>query len=276
MFFIFIKKLKLLLIINVFIVKQFYYKNCSFVKSKINNNISNKKYYLFNSNKFNYLKKNFNKINYIKALDIRYSFSFKYKIVKIEYNIGFYDEEENLISPFEISLYSNMSIVCNIEIEYNKINIDSLANIKNNKYFNCIEFFNINERITLGIKAYNIDDNHLFNYMSLFKNNFFDYNIIKFNIDVKFNSLIINNQFNLLLKNINNNNNKFNGSYKLKNSYINYPLYSLKRNSNMEENFWKFKNIFGDYFCYCKGKKCLELKIIQECKFKFYVNKYYR
>jgi hypothetical protein len=72
--------------------------------------------------------------------------------VKLEYCIGLYDEEENLISPTDISLYYNISLFCNIIIEYYNISIDSLANIKTNKYFNCIEYYNLNEKITFGVK----------------------------------------------------------------------------------------------------------------------------
>ena len=273
MIFVLIKCLKLkLLIINLFIANQLYYKNNLIVKSKSyrNSNLNIKFNNLFN-NKFIYLKKMVNKINYLKIIDIRYWYSFKYEIVKIEYNIGLYDEEENLISPSDISYYSNISILCNIEILYYNISsIDSLANIKSNKYFNCIEFFNMNERITLGIKIYNIYDNNIYNYILLFTDEFIKYNIIEFNLDGKFNSIIINNEFNLLLKNINNN--KFNESFKLKSSYIHYPINSLKRNCNLEESVWKFENIFGIYFCFCKGKKCLESNIIQQCKFNFYIN----
>ena len=190
-------------------------------------------------------------------------------MVKAEYNIGIFNEEKNLISPADVSLYYNISLLCNIIIEYNNISIDSLANIKRNKYFNCIEFYNINEKIALGIKIYNIVTNNINHYMLLFKNNIFNYNIIKFDNDKIFNFLIINNKFNSILKNINNK--KLKENFKLKNSYIKCPLYSLKRNCNIQKN-WKFENIFGEYFCFCKGKKCLDSNIDQLCKFNFYIN----
>lgn len=169
MIIILIKCLKLLLlIINLYIANQFYYKSNKIVKSENykNSNLNDENKNLFN-NKFIYLKKMFNKINNLKIKDIRYWYSYKYKIVKIEFNIGLYDEEENLIPPSDISLYSNISILCNIEILYYDISIDSLANIKSNKYFNCIEFFNMNERIKLGIKIYSIYDNNIYNYFLL-------------------------------------------------------------------------------------------------------------
>ena len=128
----------------------------------------------------------------------------------------------------------------------------------------------MNERIKLGIKIYSIYDNNIYNYFLLFTDEFIKYNIIELNFDRKFNSLVINNEFNLLLKAVNNN--KLKESYKLKSSYIHYPINSLKRNCNLEEIDWKFENIFGIYFCFCKGKKCLESNIIQQCKFNFYIN----
>jgi hypothetical protein len=265
----FIKNLKLLILINILIVNNFYYKDYLIIRIKNNNNIKNKNYKVFN-NDFNYLKKMFNKINNLKVVDVRYSYSFKYNIMKIEYSIGLYDEEDNLILPNDISLYYNYSLICNIMNEYYNISIDSLANIKNNKYFNCIEFNNLNERITLGIKIYNILKNNINNYILLFTDDFFNYNIMKYNFDNIFNSIIINEKFNSILKKINNK--IFKENYKLKNSYIQYPLYSLKRNSNLQNNFWVFENIFGEYFCFCKGQKCLDSKISQHCKFNFYVN----
>ena len=205
-----------------------------------------------------------NLINDLKIIDARYCYSFKYNIVKLDYSIGFYDEEENLISPTDISLYYNKSILCNILIEYN-INIDSLANIKSNKYFNCVEFYKMNEEIAVGIKIYNIAENNINNYILLFTNKFLNYNIIYFNVDKIFNFLIINNKFNSNLKKINNKN------FKLKNSYIQYPLNSLKRNCKLQNSFWKFENIFGEYFCFCKAQKCLNSNIDQFCKYNFYI-----
>ena len=274
MIFVLIKGFNLIIIINIIIINKFYKKNNSIVKSKSykNNNLNNENYNLFNNefNKFNYLKKMVNKINYLKVIDINYCYSFRNEIVKIEYNFGLFDEKENLILPSDISLFYNISIFCNLKIVYYDMSIDSLANIKRNKYFNCIEFFNINERVTIGIKIYNINDNYIYNHISLFTDEFIDYNKVKFNIDQKFSSLIINNEFNLLLKNVNNK--SINESYKLKNSYILNPKFCLKRNCILEENYWKFENIFGIYFCFCKGKKCIESNNEQIYKFNFYIN----
>ena len=73
---------------------------------------------------------------------------------------------------------------------------------------------------------------------------------------------MINNKFNSNLKKINNKN------FKLKNSYIQYPLNSLKRNCKLQI---LFENIFGEYFCFCKAQNCLNSNIDQFCKYNFYI-----
>jgi hypothetical protein len=94
----------------------------------------------------------------------------------------------------------------------------------------------------------------------------FNYNIIKFNKGYKFDYLIINNEY-LSLKNVNNNE-----AYKLKKSYILYPLLSIKRSHLQKESKWAFENIMNNYFCFCKGQKCIESFNNQDCKFFFYVH----
>ena len=50
-----------------------------------------------------------------------------------------------------MSLYNNLHIICHFNKNKNYSYIESLANINNNKYYKCIEFFNINDRFKLGI-----------------------------------------------------------------------------------------------------------------------------
>ena len=259
------KQLKLFLIIFIIII--FYFKKAYFVKLKKNYEID-KQNNIFNNLlfKFNKLNQRANTIYYFKVINIKYYYSFKYKIAKIEYNIGCYDEKENLIFPSDISLYYNISLLCNIEIKSYNISIDSLSGVKKNRYFNCMEFININEKVNFGVKIYDINKKIEYIYINLFEDTLFNYNIIKFNDDYKFDYLIINNEYSSL---INKNNN---GNYKLKNSYILYPLFSLKRNHLQIETNWKFENIMNNYFCFCKGQKCIESFDNQDCKFFFYVH----
>ena len=267
-----------LILLNVFIIAILYHWNDFLViKSKIHHILSNENSNLFNNRnnktiyEFNYLKKMDNKTNYFQIEDAKYFFSFKYKMVKIEYNIYFYDEKKNFISPSDFTLFSNISLLCNIKIIYNNISIDSLASIKENKYFNCIEYFNLNENITIGIKLYNIYKNLRYKYTLLFTDNIFNYMKIEFNNDKIFDSLIINYGYNSLIQNIINNK-KLNNSVKLKKSYIKYPLHCLKRENSLKDNYWKFENILGDYFCFGKEQKILNLDCAQACKYNFYIN----
>jgi len=280
MIYLFIKCIKLLLLLYSSILYIFYNHNDTFVKSKniYKNYKNNGNFNLFNKALYkvnNCLKQEVNSIYYFKLENIYYYYSFKHKKVKFEYNISLYDENLTLISPPDISLYYNISLICNIEIIYNNISIDSLyslSSIKDNKYFNCIEFFNFNESIKIGIKFYNIYNNFSYNYISLFDDNFFNFNNIKFNFDELFDYLIINNDYNSLLENIYNNK-QLNDRDKLKKSYIQYPLYSLKRKYHLTENYWKFENILNEYFCFCKGSKCLDYSNIEQyCKFSLYLN----
>ena len=268
------KKFFKFFLLSIIIINLFYNLKDSFVKSKIYFIVNNNNFNIFNNgnNKtlFNELKHIINTNYYFKIEDIRYFFSFKHKMVKFEYNISFYDEKQNFIPPSDIALYSNISLLCNIEILYNNISIDSMANIKENKYFNCIEYFNLNESIRIGIKIYNIYENIKFNYTLLLTDNFTNYMKISFIIDKMFDSLIINYEHNSLIQNINNN--KYKDTAKLKKSYIQYPLHSLKRKFNLNDNHWKFENIRGDYFCFGKGQKRLYLNIPQFCKYNFYIN----
>ena len=66
-------------------------------------------------------------------------------------------------------------------------------------------------------------------------------------------------------------NTKLNNSLKLKESYIQKPIYSTKSNID-KKNEWIFSNIYNEYFCFCKGKKCLFYEVPQKCKYYFYLN----
>jgi hypothetical protein len=124
--------------------------------------------------------------------------------------------------------------------------------------------------VKLGFKVYDIINNKEYSYINVITDAD-NYNIIKFKRDYIFDYLIINNIYLYsLLKNVNNK--KLNENFKLKKSYIQYPIYSLKRNCFQKENIWMFENIMNNYFCFCKGQKCIKSKINQNCKFFFYVH----
>ena len=158
-----------------------------------------------------------------------------------------------------------MHLICFFNI--NEINITSLAGIENDKYFKCIEFFNSNENIQIGFFIYKKKKKKIlvnlthFIHQNMFnsihdKNGIFD--ISKTNCYIS------------LLPQYEKTNNKVD-TKKLKKLYVRKPIFSLKRNFNKIENQWNFANLFNDYFCFCKGSDCLNIKIPQACKYNFYL-----
>jgi hypothetical protein len=259
-----IKIIEILFIILFFIsingIKIFRKANQNNLK---NFNCSNK-YFLFNF---------FNKTNikniYFNFTCVNYYYSFHFNLIKIEYNIGFYNKN-NLLLPSNFSLLKKMNIICNIRIGNNKY-IDSIANIKNNKFFQCNEFFNINEKIRFGIKICFINEEKKEEFQNFyFSTNQQNYKILKYKNDNIFNPLFIYHEYNSIFKNFKVP--KLNETFKFKKLYINFPLYSLKRNIDINEDEWIFENIFNHYFCFCKGINCFISKISQNCKYYFYLN----
>ena len=223
--------------------------------------------YLNYINKLYHLK--FTKNIFFSLFDVKYSFSFKFKKVKIEYFIGIYNENNQLISPSEFMLYEDIRLICHMDIIKKYININSLANIYNNKYFSCIEYFNIYEKIDFGIKFYQNKEIKTYYKVVLFKDKILNYNNLLNKSDNIFDSLYNNNEYINIMKRINNI--KYNNILKLKSFYIQHPNYMLKRNSFYNKTSeWIFKNIYNNFFCFCKGIDCLNIEIPQICKYYFY------
>ena len=135
-----------------------------FLKSDLNNYIIilnyiiNTKIYQSDFYNDNFISKKKNSIrntniNY-NITNLEYSFSFKYNLIKIKYDIIFYDENRALIKPSDLSLYYNLHILCQIEIIKTGEIIYSIGNIYENKNFYCTEYNKIDESITYGIKIY--------------------------------------------------------------------------------------------------------------------------
>ena len=60
-------------------------------------------------------------------------------------------------------------------------------------------------------------------------------------------------------------------------SYIQSPLGLLKRDIGQFTGKWYFKNIYDNYFCFCKGRSCINIKTFnknefQSCKYYFYLS----
>ncbi len=241
------------------------------------NNTKNISIFLNKFNLYNNICSFDNSNKYINITDIKYLFSFKFNIVEIEYKFGFYKEYDNkLILPSEL-LNKNLNLVCFFQILNNNISLYSLSNIYENKYFRCVEYYKINEKINLGIKMYKIKENNdkYFienkNMISYFFNNKnINYNEMIYKNNSIFDPYILTDKYNKIVKKMNDY--RYNKSFKLKKSYIRYPYFLLKRISIIKENIWSYLKIYNNYYCFCKGFDCLYRKISQKCKYYFNLN----
>ena len=252
----------LLLYIIIIYLKDYLFYNLKLIKNRTikKNFIPSNKYYI-NTLLDNYI---FFNVTYLK-----YSYSLKFNIAQIEYNITFYDGNDNIIFPSDLFLFNNFRIFCYIHITNTNYTINSFANIYN-KYFTCIEFFNLNEIIFFGIKVYH--NKETINYSNFCFNleNDFNYNHFIYENHNLFDPLLINDEYNFLANNINDK--IINETLKLKKSYFQYPYCILKRNAVINNNKWIFKNIYNHHFCFCSGLHCLNSSVNEKCKFSFYLN----
>ena len=209
-------------------------------------------------------------------MKLKIIYSLKFQMVKIEYKITLYDNNKNLLLPSDLSLYYNMNVICHIKIINSNICINTFANIYQNKYFQCIEYYKINEKVIFGIILYlNNDDNKdIIKYFTIY---YFSKKIFNFYKKKKiykdneiFDPLIVNNKYKSIINKINDY--KINETLKLKKSYIRYPYSILKRNVIIKEGIWEFRNIYNHYFCFCKGFNCSTSIISQNCKYFFFLS----
>ncbi len=114
---------------------------------KLNNLVPLKKYLLFQ-----YPNKNITRLEYFNISNLDYNYSLIYNFVKIEFKVGFYDDNKILVNPSFLTLYNKLNLLCELKIINSNITIYSLPNIYQNGFFDCIEFFNIQEKVRLGIK----------------------------------------------------------------------------------------------------------------------------
>ena len=200
---------------------------------------------------------------------IRFSKEIKNNIMKVEYLIDFYEQNKNLIIPSDLTLYYDYHVFCyNKNIKTNTF-ITSLANIYENKHYYCTEFFNKNDYIKFGIKIYTISNGIEYYFKEFFSYKKKIYDNYIYNIINVFNDSLINEEFNKLVEKMHNN--KLNNTLRLKESYIQKPIFLTKNNIG-KKNEWLFCNIYNHYFCFCKGRKCLFYDVPQKCKFYFYLN----
>ena len=205
------------------------------------------------------------KDKYFNLTEVKYVFSIIYNKIKLEYNIGIYDKNKNLIHPSDLALYNNFHIVCTSVI--NNITIYSYPNIYEDKYFNCIEYLFTTEQINFGLTFFNnLDKNNSFIYNFYFESdNLFDLNDIRYKNDSIFDPIEMQKiYYNFINETYNQN------ITTLKKSYTREGSPELKRKIFEDKNGWIFENIYNNYFCFCIGEKCLQMENNQLCKFYLY------
>ena len=264
-----IKKLVLILIFIRLKNLIFFYN-----KNQIKYNLLSNNYFNFTkSNKFllsNYFKNN-NKLNeiYFNLTSIYFSLDSGTNIVKSVFKIDFYEQNNNLIPPSDLTLFYNIHISCIMkEIKHNII-VTSLASIRNSHLI-CIEFFHIDEKIQFGIEVYQGDKLIIKKIFYFFLFNKYHCKIFVNEYDNNFNCLNSNEEYKILNRKIIDEKNS--SKFKLKELYILKPECSTKQNTNLLDNEWHFINLYNNYFCFCKGLFCNYGVIPQNCKYFFYLN----
>ena len=220
---------------------------------------------------------------YLTSINISFDYSKEYEIIEAKYYIKLIDQNNKIIKPSDLTLIYNLHLLCRIYIEENNENIYSIPNIYENKLFFCVEYIKIAEKAKFGINIFKIND--IDEDIEFFEQFFFDDKLIKFNLDLiipnnnKFNMNYIYNIYNKLLFKINKSKKKnsiFEEKFNLKSSFLKPPLCHFKRDIAQNEGRWYFTNIYENYFCFCKGETCTDLKILnnyntQSCKYFFYL-----
>lgn len=157
-----------------------------------------------------------------------------------------------------------------------------MNNIHENRFYYCVEYLKIGEHGKFGIKISKIKEigeENEFNDLFFFTDKII--NIKKspaIQNNKKFDITHVNGNYNQLLQKI--------GEYKKENpyskqtfnllySYLQPPLCFLKKDIAHVEGQWHFKNIYENYFCFCKGESCINIKNFyshnfQSCKYYFY------
>ena len=195
---------------------------------------------------------------------INYYFSYYFNQAELEYCFFFSNYENNIIFPSDLALYYNLHIFCILKSRY--AHSQSLPYIHQNKYFCCLDYYELNNPIKFKVKicknsakctSINISDYYKFNY-----------NNLKFLNNTKFDCSNIKKQYFSLTQKVYNSNNM----HLLEKSYISHPICSIKKHSITKKNNWYFKNINNHYFCFCNGNKCPFNQNFDDCKYYFYLS----
>ena len=207
--------------------------------------------------------------DYFNITYMNYDFSVKYNIARIEYNLEFFEQNDNNIIPSDLALYKGIQVICMLEVNNSKSVIFSFPNIIDNKYFQCIEYFGINEKISAGIKLYQNTDFIRAYPVRFINEEKFNFNNFYYQNENLFDPFYINQQYIRLAKKINDPIDI--ETPILKSNYIQYPYCTLRRRAIKNYEKWYFRNIYNDHFCFCVGNGCL-LNIDQNCKQMFFLS----
>ena len=266
---------KLLIMLLIFLSFNFavrydgYYSTRKLIKINSNNYYEDKNLVNYNRYYLNNYVPEIKNFDFFNITHVSYYFSFKYKVIRMEYNIAFYEENEKLITPSDFALYKGLQLMCTLEIDNSNNLINSYPNVVDNKYYQCVEYFNIHEKVIIGIKLYQIDELLKAYSIKFFTEAKFNYNNFFYQNDNLFDPYFINDNYIKIVHQINENKKELTPN--LKKDYLQYPYCSLKRNSVKNYEKWYFRNIYNDHFCFCVGTLCL-LNIDQNCKHYFFLN----
>lgn len=238
----------------------------------VSENNDNKELFITSNFFIKYNLDNINKTLYFEISHYETSYSLKSNIVEVIYNIIIYDEENKRVNPFGLAFYYDLHIFCNIKLLNDNIFIESFPNYHHDYNLICIENFQLSEKVQLGIKIYqnNNNINHLLYEYQYFCNNNSNFFKLGKKNNYKFDNFSLKNDYTNLIKEINGNNK----TLTLKSSYIQKPCFYTITNRGNEDNKWIFKNIYNRYFCFCKGLDCETNKstyIFQICKYNYYL-----
>ena len=242
-------------------------------KNEIGNNedefISFRKFNITTVNLFN--MHNYFENKYSKLEQANYTYSKKYNITKIDFTIGVYNEEKNIIYPSDLSLYNDVHVSCFLEIknDTNTTEIYSIPDIHNNNYYKCTEFFNISEKVKFGIKIFHKKGSVIiYNEIILFPDK------IKYNFytekDSLFDNELVEYEYNTLLNRTKDD--RYNKTLMFIEYYMRPPICHLKRDVFNKSKDWIFNNIYNNYFCFCVGTNCLRLYAPHLCKYYKYMD----
>ena len=207
------------------------------------------------------------KNKYFNISNLNYIYSEKYKKVKFEFIFGIYNSQKELIEPSDFSLYSGYTVLCFMKVD--KMTIYSLPQIKDNKFYECIEFFKLYEKPLFGIHIFP-QNKKCYLTLTFDFSKYINLNDNEHENDTIFDNDIITKEYNAIKEK--STSIKTYKNYILWRNYMKSPICNLKRNAIGDMKGWVFRNIYNNYFCYCIGRSCTKSEVKQICKLNFYKN----